>query len=222
MKNKVYTPEEIGKKFDALPQDIKTIVYGADMTSVLEEVGNKYQLHIDQLSVVEAETADIMTGYSEPEDFAKNLAVELSIEQSKAELIAKDINDQLFVKIRESLKKLYEKPGGGAIVNPPYTPPAAPVASAAPAPVPVVVQPSVAEPANKLPVAAKPILPMEMHEVLEKPVVSAAPSAPKTTTSPTAPQTEPAATPSASATPTKNEVPAPAPYKTDPYREIPE
>src|SRR3989344_6014058 len=107
MKKETYTPEEIQKKFDALPADIKSIVYSADMLGVIKKTGEKYKLHIDQLDVLEAETADVMTGFSKPDDFVANLSASLSVDRVQAENIAKDINDGLFIKIRESLKRLY-------------------------------------------------------------------------------------------------------------------
>lgn len=103
---KTYTPEEVKQKFDSLPQDVKALVYSSHMSSTLQAIGTKYQLHIDQVGTLEAETADVMTGFSKLEDFVTNLRESLSIEQPVAENIAKEINEGLFLKIRESMKSL--------------------------------------------------------------------------------------------------------------------
>ena len=107
MKKGTYTPEEIQKKFDALPADIKSTIYSANMLGLIQKMGEKYKLHIDQLDMLEAETVDVMTGFSKPEDFVANLSISLSIDRVQAENIAKEINDGLFIKIRESLKNMY-------------------------------------------------------------------------------------------------------------------
>lgn len=124
MKSETYTPEEIQKKFDALPSDIKTLVYGANMLSLIQNLGQKYQLHVDQLGTLEAETADVMSGFSDPKDFVSNIKESLKIDDTKATGIAKDINEQLFVKIRESMKKVYEqqKAGNESVIVAPKPP----------------------------------------------------------------------------------------------------
>ncbi len=101
MERKTYTPEEIKNRFDTLPADIQSLVYSADMLNLLQTVGQKYKLHIDQLDALEAETADAMTGFSKPEEFVSNLQASLNIERSAAEAIAEEINTGLFMKIRE-------------------------------------------------------------------------------------------------------------------------
>ena len=125
MKKETYTPEEIKEKFDALPADIKAVIYSADMLGQIQKIVEKYKLHIDKLDILEAETADVMTGFSKPEDFVSNLSSALSVDRAQAENIAKDINEGLFIKIRESLKQLY--PPTATITAPPPAP-TAPVA----------------------------------------------------------------------------------------------
>ncbi|MDE2213096.1 MAG: hypothetical protein KGJ34_00995 [Patescibacteria group bacterium] len=98
------TPEEIAKKFDALPAEIKSLIYSAEMLNTVERIGEKYKLHVDQLGLLESQTADVMIGFSKPENFVSNLSRSVQIEVGVATAIAAEINDQLFLKIRESLK----------------------------------------------------------------------------------------------------------------------
>lgn len=111
------TPQEIQKRFDSLPEDIKALVYSADMLETIQKVGQKNGLHVDQVGTLEAETADVMTGFTKPENFVENLKGSLGVDQGKAEAVAKDVNDLLLVKIRESMKKFAGQKSGGEIHN---------------------------------------------------------------------------------------------------------
>ncbi len=203
MKDKFYTPEEIGKKFDSLPPDIQALINSAEMLSAVQSVATKYKLHIDQTGILEAEVADVMAGFSPIDKFVSNLVSALSIDQTTAEGVAKDINEGLFLKIRESMKKTYEAQKEGAPVA--TSKPAAASAPTVPAvPALVVPKPTQVHPADMM---------------LAAPSVSTAPPVPKT--APPIPTTPPA--PAASQAPKADtppqEPPKPKPYSTDPYRE---
>jgi hypothetical protein len=199
-----YSPEDIRKKFESLPEDIKALVYSADMSGVLKAAANKYGLHIDQLDSLEAVTADVMTGFSQREEFVPNLKESLDIDDTKAQAIAKDINEQLFVKIRESMKKASEQ---SAALKPPVSTPIIPP--------PAAPKPIATAPAPSAPVPA-PIVPSTMPQMPKKPDLSAVDtmlerknvSAPPPPAAPV-PTTPPPGAPQAK------------PYATDPYREPP-
>ena len=189
MEKDSYTPEEIQKKFDSLPSDIKSLVYGADMLNLIQRVGEKYKLHVDQIGILETETADIMTGFSKPDEFVKNLMSSLSVDKTQADNIAKDINEGLFLKIRESLKRLYSEEKVPAA----QMPPAAPVVTIKPT-APKLVEPHPAD----IMLTQKTVTTAPSAPMAPKPATPVAPVAPK----PVAP---PPVTPQ--------------PYKADPYRE---
>ncbi len=205
MENEDVYAAEINERFKLLPEDIKTLVYSADMEKVLRDIGTKHQLHVDQIGDLETETVSTMIGMSPTEDFASTIADTLEIDAQKGAEIAKDINEQLFVKIRESLKKMYEKSSqgnSGAITNPPYTPPPTTILGVVPI--------------EKPPVPKKLELPMETHMALAQPTVST----PSISIAPSAGPSEQHATQVAL---DKEEAPKPTAYKAvDPYRELPE
>ncbi len=95
---------EIQKKIDALPPDIRQFIYSSEMESILRQIGTKHQLHIDQIGALETETAAVMIGLSKADEFVQNLTDSLNIDEAKSKVIADDINQQLFLKIRESMK----------------------------------------------------------------------------------------------------------------------
>ena len=205
MKDRTYTPGEIQKKFDSLPEDIKSLVYSSDMLTTIQKIGQQYKLHIDQLDVLEAETADVMTGFTEPENFASSIAERLAIDKQTADKIAQDINDQLFVKIRESMKKTYEQQKTGN--EKPTTP-------TPPTPVPPTPAPQV-----------KPVVPPQPSPAQKPPTITLADLAlsQKTVSMPPKPASGGQLLASSNTTPNqsapKQEVVKPPPYKADPYRE---
>jgi|GEM_PF-3403182 hypothetical protein len=214
MEDNLYSPEEIKKKFASLPSDIKTLVYSADMLTVLKQVAEKYHLHIDKIEILEGETADVMTGFSAPNKFVDNLVENLGIDKTKAEGIAKDIDEMLFSKIRDAMKKAYEQsttaPEKSVIM---------PSAVAAPAPAPLPTDMQIEPPIAPAPVKAT-TPPPQMHEadvMLSEPTVSL-PTNPSN--SPATSLSNPPKKVETAPTPTKVEAPKPpASYKADPYRE---
>src|SRR3989344_199460 len=183
--------DEIQKKLEALPPDIRSFIYSADMSSVVQQIGQKHQLHVDQVGALEAEAAAAMIGITEREEFVENLTEALNIDTQRSTLIAKDVNDLLFVKIRESMKNT------SSPSNPAQKPE---VRVSAPIPVPVSVAPVVtpptpttATPSTQTNPAPKPQVPLAPHPhdlmLVEK-----------TVTTPATP-------------------PKPDNYKSDPYRE---
>ncbi len=112
MERKKYTAEEIEKKFAGLPEEIKAFLYSAEMLDNIKKIGEKHKLHIDQVGLLEAETSEVMLGFTNTKDFPAVLEESLDIENQKAQLVAQDINDQLFVKIRDAMKRTYEQQKG--------------------------------------------------------------------------------------------------------------
>ncbi len=198
------TPEEIQKKFDSLPADIKAAVYGVDMLNIIQKLGEKYKLHIDQVGTLEAETADVMIGFSKPEEFVGNLSEALIVDRAQAENIAKEINEQVFIKIRESLKNLHTQQVPSIV---PKVVPAPTTTKTIPAP---ASTPAVAAPKPDL-VAAEAMLQAKTVSA-PAPAVPAQPVVPQKTVPTAAPVMPPIA---------KQEPPKPGAYAADPYREPP-
>ena len=234
--------EELEKRIDELPEEIQNLLYSPEMYTAVKQVSSKHQLHVDQMDLLETETAQVMLGFTETAQFPQAIAQSLKLDTTQATAIAKDINDTLFVKIREAMKpKVVE--ATQKISNPPAaTTPAVseksvvmpsaikapePVAAvpATPAAAPAVesVAPSAPMPAMQtipsMPAIVKPVgLPMMPHvdAMLHEPTVSIAPK-PAATTAPVAPATPTAPAP---VDIKKSDTPATPPiYKTDPYHE---
>lgn len=187
------TADEIREKIASLPPDVQKFLYSPEMHTLMQQIGGKHQLHIDQIGEMEGEVVAAMIGIEDIQKLPENLAEELKIDAVKSQALVKEINEQVFLKIRGSMKKTYE-------ANKTVTP----VAESRPAAANVV---PISKPS---PVVTPPVVPkpLEMHPadmMLTQKSVSSAPVM-------SAPAPKP---------PTPLEAPkiAAKPYGTDPYQE---
>jgi len=104
---KEYTEEEIIKKYKELPSDVRDAIFGVDSTKTIEEIGAKYKLTIDKMGDLSNEIRVLMIGVTEPKDFMPNISRRLGVDKKTAHDITAEVNDRIFSKIRESLKRIH-------------------------------------------------------------------------------------------------------------------
>jgi len=244
-----FTAEEVKKKMQQMPAEIRSLLYSPEMVAAIQKVGEKNKLHYDQMGALEVETSNVMLGFTDTADYPEMLMQSLLVDKTQAETIAKDINDALFAKIRESMKASAQKtatptesgksvvmpssvakvgaeaavakPAVSVAVNPVTTPAPVSISPAAP-----VVPPATPKPISTgsitIPSApAKPAMPAALPKVDAMLSKPTVSIAPQqpAAATPTAPNAAPANNP-APAPQAKAEPPKPGPlYKTDPYRE---
>jgi hypothetical protein len=163
MTQRIYTPEEAQKKFEALPREVKDAIYSSETLTSTRMIGEKHQLHLDQMGILQAEISAVLMGFTDTTDFPEVLAEELKVDEKTAGSIAEDVSEQVISKIRGSMKQADTKVATSKI---PSTPPAitnAPVPPSTPETKSVV-----------MPSAAKATVPMADI----KPTMPAAGSAP--------------------------------------------
>ncbi len=101
----------IKEKFDALPKSIQEIIISTHYQDTLIEIGKQYRLNVEQMGILERETTLVMMGLTPTKDFEKELTRELKVDNVKGFQVTKDINEKIFLKIRELLK-LMNTPAG--------------------------------------------------------------------------------------------------------------
>ncbi len=99
-----YTAEQIENRFKMLPEDLQKILSSVGTTDILLDIGDSFNLHVDKIGELVDETTLLILGFTKSADFVNNLRDRLEVSTDLAEKIAKDINDKLLFKIRESLK----------------------------------------------------------------------------------------------------------------------
>jgi hypothetical protein len=105
------TKKIIKEKFDALPEIIQGIILSSNYQDNLIEIGKRHQLNVEQLGILEQETTLAMMGLTPIKNFEAELTHELNVDKEKGSLITKEVEEKVFLKIRELLK-LMNTPAG--------------------------------------------------------------------------------------------------------------
>lgn len=161
MEFKIHSTEEVEKRAAQLPPEIQKMLYSPEMGKVIQQVGQKHQLHIDQMDLLSAETGQVMLGFVEPKDYPEILQDSLRVDRVTADAIAQDINELLFAQIRESMKKLADLPSAQEDIQP---------LSATTADIPTTIAP-----VSATPTAPKPEFPKADVMLTQKTVTPPAP-----------------------------------------------
>ncbi|TSC61695.1 MAG: hypothetical protein G01um101448_213 [Parcubacteria group bacterium Gr01-1014_48] len=122
-----YTPEMLEKQFNLVPDDVKNALSSEATATALQEIGEKNGLLEDRIESLVNETGFVMLGLTHPSSFVSNLTTKMGISRENAQRIAAQVNESIFMPIRESLKKIYNIGGAGGqpkTVAPKVEPPA--------------------------------------------------------------------------------------------------
>lgn len=120
MEEESYSAEEAQKRAEKLPAAAKEMLYSPEMGRIIRSVGQKHQLHIDQMDLLSTEAGQVILGFIEPKKFPQSISETFRIDQASANAIAQDINTLLFEKIRSAMKSGAEV----ALTQKTITPPA--------------------------------------------------------------------------------------------------
>jgi hypothetical protein len=99
----------ITERFKILPQNVQKAIFSADLPGKLKSTVEKYNLRIDQGGVLETEVNLIMLGLEHPDSFAGNVQKEVGVSQEVAEQIISDINNNILLPIRETLREMQKE-----------------------------------------------------------------------------------------------------------------
>src|SRR5437660_1545756 len=121
-----YQPGELKRIFKDLPDQIKELIININSQETLLEIGRRHGLHIDQLGELVDEATLVLFGLTKSSDFLNHIKDRLRVDGGMAQKITTDINNEIFLPIRESLQKLAGQKETPAVTAPaPITPPPA-------------------------------------------------------------------------------------------------
>ena len=98
------TKKIIQEKFDALPESIQEMIMSSNYEDTLITVGQKNNLTVNQMGILERETTLVMMGLTDPKDFEIDITRELGVDNAKGNQIVTEINEKIFLNIRTLLK----------------------------------------------------------------------------------------------------------------------
>lgn len=96
--------ESIKQVMQTLPPPIRNYIAQEKYTAVARSLMVKYGLHIDQGAVVEREIMLLLMGVENPDEFVLALSSEASLDQKTVDNIVRDVNEQVFMPLREEMR----------------------------------------------------------------------------------------------------------------------
>src|SRR3989338_2365577 len=112
-----YNTQQIRGIYSKLPNDIKEAIFSVDVSDKIIDIGKKHKLAVDKIGIIGNETSRVMLCVTHPNEFIGNLAERLEVDKEKARAIAQKINEQVFKKVRESLRKIHNMREGAEEEN---------------------------------------------------------------------------------------------------------
>ncbi|MBI4118006.1 MAG: hypothetical protein HY455_00470 [Parcubacteria group bacterium] len=113
----IIDPQKFRTLYKNLPENVKEAYSSVGVTEQIENIGKKYNLHVDKIADLNDEVGWVMIGATHPKDFVGKIADRLGVDAGSAHTIATDINEQIFRPIRESLKKIHQITGDSSSVE---------------------------------------------------------------------------------------------------------
>ncbi|MFH1170339.1 MAG: hypothetical protein V1704_02170 [Candidatus Vogelbacteria bacterium] len=99
---------EINEALAKLPKVLQEIIISTETADKIQAIGQKYQLHIDQMGALDEEINNVLFGILRADKLPEKIKTRLGVDQPTTDAIVHDLNDQIFLKIRESLQALHE------------------------------------------------------------------------------------------------------------------
>ena len=107
--------EIIKEQLPRLPKNVRDAISSIDLGDKIKKIADKNMLHIDQAGNLETETVLVMLGLEPTADYKENIRRELNVSRDRAQTITADIDKEIFMTIRESLKKISQEPASEVI-----------------------------------------------------------------------------------------------------------
>ena len=99
---KLITREEFFSQVQKAPQAVREVVQSSGMIEIIMNVGKKYGLHIDQMSVLADLTSYMLVGLVNPNEFQSELVAQ-GMSSENTEKVIQEINQQIFLPLRDKM-----------------------------------------------------------------------------------------------------------------------
>jgi len=102
------TTQTIKERFSELPKELRDAITASDLPVRLKNISNNHNLLLDQANILHNEILFVLLGLEPSSEFVPTVSRELQINNEKANLIAKDVNTQIFDSVRSHLMEWEE------------------------------------------------------------------------------------------------------------------
>lgn len=102
------TIEEIQKKFESLPEDLRWAIMGADVDNKIIEIGKENNLKVEEMGQLSLEVHAVMLGFIHPNQFEASVQESLKFDPNKTRTLVNAVNEKILKNIREQIMLLYK------------------------------------------------------------------------------------------------------------------
>ncbi|MFA6536408.1 MAG: hypothetical protein WCT25_03175 [Candidatus Paceibacterota bacterium] len=104
-----YDSTKLNEIYKTLPKDVQEAMFSVDSANAVQKIGKDNGLMIDKMGTLGQMVGLVMLGVIKSVSFAKEIEHELGVNSTTAQKIVAQVNEQIFLPIRESLRKIQEK-----------------------------------------------------------------------------------------------------------------
>ncbi len=100
----------VKSNFHALPDNLKIHIASAETAEAVRIISQKHQFSENQVPQLSHITAMILIGEINIVNFVKTLQEKFELKEESARQLARDINQEIFLPVKEDLKKIHKVP----------------------------------------------------------------------------------------------------------------
>ncbi len=119
-------------KYFQLPQDLRQIIFAVETADKIRAVAKKNNLTKDQLWWFSYSVGMVLLGETHIRDFVKSIQEKCKLGEEPARQLAREVNQVIFLSIKESLKKVHRVPEWPRESTSPQKPTPSPVSPSEP------------------------------------------------------------------------------------------
>ena len=105
-----YSKEQINERFQMLSPTVQDIILSVEIADAIKEITKKNDLHMDTAGLLNEEITYVIVGAEKSVNFVSNLKTKVHIPEDKVNSVAGDVNEKIFLPVREALKNAANKP----------------------------------------------------------------------------------------------------------------
>jgi hypothetical protein len=106
---KKYTPEEIWKIYEKLPEELKDAIFSEEAADNIFNICSRHGVKESrQISEVAKYVGRVLLGLLPPNELQETLEIEMKLEKEKAKKISQEVYRFIFYPVKASLEELYK------------------------------------------------------------------------------------------------------------------
>ncbi len=105
---KKYTPEQIDKILESLPEELKDALFSMETADIIWQACEKQNLIDERMTKIAKYTGHVLMGLLLPQEFQEKLEKEIKLPKKVAEEINREINRFVFYPVKPLLEELYK------------------------------------------------------------------------------------------------------------------